>query len=347
MSGTIRVELGQPAPLILQLPDGNSTSGVKASVFDSSNAEIIGSPFVLLSKGAGRYANQTSWVPSVNGTYFATYVVYRDTTYALVNNRYSRATDEFEINQLGSSQSTGTTALSVAVAALKVETDAIKSDTTFILNQNTQLVTGIAALSNAAGFALPIPQTITIPGMDVGSERIRIPFTVYKNGVNSNVDTGTFVVCTLVNQTGFDRSSYLLGNSGGSVNAHALSTGNYYVDLSIPASAAPDQLILMLAYFLSGSLVTRTGVTTLTQSAEATGYALEATLLSVQAKSLDTDNILNDVTKGNSAIAQAISGNSAQIASLEGAGFTPSTDSLRAISVKLARFLHTGGRMVS
>jgi hypothetical protein len=335
MSGTIRVELGQPAPLQLQLPDGNATAAVKCSVFDATNTEITGSPFVLTSAGLGRYSNLTGFVPPAVGNYLASYTVYKDNGYNLVLARYSRAIDEFEVNTQSASTAleiSDDTAIIAAVASVKSDTSSIAQ--------------GIQALSNAAGFALPIPATVGIPTQAVGSERIRVPFTVYKNGVNADVDSGTQVVCSLVNQNGLDRSAYLLGSSMGIANATHISLGNYYIDLSIPYTAVVEQLTLMLAYYLNGSLITRAGITNLVLDTSAAGFALQTTLLDVQTKVADADAILNNMSNGNVAIAQAVAANTAAVAAMEGVNFNATTDSLHAISQILAKYLHTGGRMV-
>jgi hypothetical protein len=128
MSGTIRIELGNPAPLQLQLPDGNATAAVKASVFDSNNVEIVGSPFVLTSAGNGRYSNITGFIPAAIGQYLASYVVYKDNGYNLILGRYSRAVDEFEVNTAQADTTTEITKenqIIVAIAALKSDTSLI------------------------------------------------------------------------------------------------------------------------------------------------------------------------------------------------------------------------------
>jgi hypothetical protein len=328
MSGSIQVQLGNAAPLRLQLPNTNNTAGVKASVYDSTNTEITGSPFVIPFAANGLYSNLTSWTPAAIGNYYATYTVYKDATYSVVDTRYARSTDYFDVDQEVANENSSLsneTALIAAVAS-------VKSDTSSTVN-------AIQALSNAQGFALPLPPTITIPSVDVGSERIRVPFTIYRNGANADVDAGTFVICTLVDQNGIDHSTYLLGNSGGTANATHLSLGNYYIDISIPPTAPAVQLTLMLAYYLSSALVTRTGVTQLVQGAGVTGYALQSTALDIDTKVTDIDTVLNDANHGNAALATQVAG----VGTAVGVTHTQ----LTAIAQTLAQYLHTGGRMVN
>jgi hypothetical protein len=100
MAGSIRVSLGSPLPLTLQIDDGNIAVFPRASVYDSTFTEVGGSPFNLTHVANGLYKNTTGFTPSSEGLFTAVYTVYSDSGHTTVLKRYARVTDLFDVNPM-------------------------------------------------------------------------------------------------------------------------------------------------------------------------------------------------------------------------------------------------------
>jgi hypothetical protein len=256
-----------------------------------------------------------------------------------------------------------------AIAAVKSDTAAIKTDLETGASSLSTILTAVQAIQNNAGFAAPVPATLIKPSS--GSNSYRLPLNIY-NEKNGLVDPDSnAIVTTLVNQAGADRSSYLTGASGGSAPAVRDSLGQYHIDLAVPSTAAQEELIFSFAYSISGAATARKTVTEIISDVQADGFALQTTLLDVQTRTTDVQTKVNDATYGLaaantlqgliktqtdkigdatiglSAIKAAVVANGLEVTSnVEGSGFVSGTDSLHAISAYLQANLFQGGKAV-
>jgi len=256
-----------------------------------------------------------------------------------------------------------------AIAAVKSDTAAIKSDLESGSADLANILAAVQAIQNNAGFAMPVPAQLIKPGS--GSNTYRIPLTFY-NSQNALIDPdGKSVIVSLVNQSGADRGSYLVGSAGspGTVAATWDSLGQLHVDVSIPSTASQEQLTASFAYAIGGAGTVRKSVTEIVSDVTADGFALQSTLTSVQsdvsaiksdvenatsgvvaikteldAVKIQTDKI-GDATIGLSAIKTAVNGVLAEAQNnIEGTGFNATTDSLHAIAAFLTANVYSGGR---
>ena len=95
----IRVELGTVAVLSLQTYDGDVAVFPQARVYDKNFSEVSGSPFALTHVAGGLYKN-TSFTPTTQGIYHATYKVYSDSGFTAQLKRHAIVMDEFDVNNL-------------------------------------------------------------------------------------------------------------------------------------------------------------------------------------------------------------------------------------------------------
>lgn len=202
------------------------------------------------------------------------------------------------------------------------------------------VLTAIQAVQNNAGFAVPVPSTLIIPGS--GSNVYRIPVTTY-NEKNQLIDPDSnTITVALVNQAGTDRSSYL-----SSTTMTRDSLGQYHVDVTILSSAPQEELLFTFSYAIAGVATARRAVSETITDVNADGFALQSTLLNVQSTvntietqateiASDTDTIITNLA----ALQTDVTNN------VEGAGFSNATDSLHQISVYMTTNLFQGGRAV-
>jgi hypothetical protein len=261
------------------------------------------------------------------------------------------------------------TAQDTAIAAVKSDTSAIKADLETGSASLSTILSAVQQIANNAGFSIPIPATMLRPG--TGSNVYRIPITTY-NEKNALIDPDTnAITVTVVNQAGADRSSILTGVSGTSAPAVRDSVGQYHIDVTIPSTAAQEELIFNFAYSIAAAATARKASTNVISDVQSDGFALQTTLLDVQTKVTDADSLLNNATYGLAAAkalhdaiklqtdklgdatiglqaikTQAVANQTEIVQNVEGTGFVSATDSLHAISQLLQASLYTGGRAV-
>lgn len=263
-----------------------------------------------------------------------------------------------------------------AIAAVKSDTAAIKVDLETGPAALTVLSTKLDKILNNSGFALSVPEQLLRPAS--GSNPYRITQTFYDDQNEGLVDVDTnAITVTVMNQAGADRSSYLVGyvagSSGAPGSAPAVrdSQGQYHVDLSIPSTAAQEQLNFTFSYAIRGQATARKGTSVIITDVQAQGFALQSTLLDVQTRATDVQTKVNDATYGLAAantLQSAIKTQTDKIGdatfglsvirsalgllqtdvtnNVEGAGFMTGTDSLHAISQFLIQNVVSGGRAV-
>jgi hypothetical protein len=241
------------------------------------------------------------------------------------------------------------------LTSIKTDTTAIRSDLESAASSLPNILQAINQIQNNAGFALAIPSTLLRPAS--GSNTYRFTEFVY-NRSNALIDPdGNAVTVTAVNQAGADRSSYLVGyvaGTGGALgSAPAVrdSQGRYHIDIQIPNTAAQEQLNFTFSYAIGGASTARAGTSEIITDVQADGFALQTTLLDVQARDTDIQSKINDQTIGlaaantlQSSIKTALLSLQSDVTSnVEGVGFVAASDSLHAISAYLQTALYSGG----
>jgi hypothetical protein len=95
----MRISLGSPIFLSLEVYDAHEDMFPRAHVYDSNSVEVLGSPFDLIHVANGFYKN-TSFTPSISGFYYAVYIIYQDAGYSVTPGRYGRTSETFDVNTL-------------------------------------------------------------------------------------------------------------------------------------------------------------------------------------------------------------------------------------------------------
>ena len=264
------------------------------------------------------------------------------------------STDDLDVAVAALSLKVGTPAgasIAADIAAIKSDTAAIKVDLESGPNSLATILTAVQAIQNNAGFSIPVPAELVKPA--TGTNLYRIPLTIYDEK-NALVDPDTnAIVVTLVNSAGTDRSTLLTGNSGGSAPAVRDSLGQYHIDITISPSTVEEELIFKFAYAIGGAATARMSTTMVEANLTASGFALQSTLLSVQSDVAAVKTDVESVTSGLGAIKTAVDNTKTAVdnanltlADIEGAGFSTSTDSLKAISAYLLANIYIGGYAV-
>lgn len=252
--------------------------------------------------------------------------------------------------------------VSADIAAVKADTAAIKVDVETAASSLPNIYAALTQLQNNAGFAVGVPATMIIPS--TGSTPNNITFTSYDSTNDLiNVDANAISV-TLKNGAGVDRSSYLTGASGGAAPMVHDSLGQYHIICTIPAGAPEESLNFMFSYAIGGKSTARSSSSTVVADANASGFALQSTLLLVKADTDATQAIVSNGTYGNQAINTVVTnvqsvvtnatyGNAALqaqgvttqglVTGLQGTGFVSTTDSNHAIKAFLVANVYFGG----
>lgn len=96
---SIEVQLGNPLPLELTLPDGDITKFPRAHVYNSAGTEVAGSPFALTHIANGFYRS-LDYTPGVNGQFSAVFIVYDDAGFTTLTTKYGRSGDFFDVTEV-------------------------------------------------------------------------------------------------------------------------------------------------------------------------------------------------------------------------------------------------------
>jgi len=97
MSASYLIELGNPLPLSLTMPDSASGLFPRARIYDSADSEVAGSPFNLTEVGATARYTGASFTPPGVGTFVARFVVYSDAGHTTEALRYTREQDSYNV----------------------------------------------------------------------------------------------------------------------------------------------------------------------------------------------------------------------------------------------------------
>lgn len=93
------IPAGGPVPLALQLPVDDDTVFVRATVLNSSNSAVTGSPFSLSYMGQGKYASSALLMPNVPWIK-AIYEVFNNSGFTVPSGIYGNADDIFYLQPI-------------------------------------------------------------------------------------------------------------------------------------------------------------------------------------------------------------------------------------------------------
>lgn len=169
-----------------------------------------------------------------------------------------------------------------------------------------QAISAVQSVQNNTSFIASVsPQMIV---MGSGANTYKIPIRVYNtNGSLEDPDLQKVYV-SIKNEAGLDRTNYVVGFLGGPVEATRISTGIYEADISIPDTASLEQLIFDFTYTENSNTLNFVRTSELVEEAQATGLALQTTLLDVLT---DTSDIAPRVIDIQAKINDPVSGTSA------------------------------------
>jgi hypothetical protein len=340
------------------------------------------------------------------GTYYAVISGANQTTYSAanggiisvyVNSVTAPAAAEFK--QIVTSESTDDLAASLAtlqttantistnVSTILTDVGVIESDVTdatiglaAIKTAINNLSSQVSSVQNNTSFVCLIPENGFVLPVS-GSVVYQIPINVCNaSGSVADPDSNTITI-SLVNVSGTDEGSILTGYVApvfpatvGTAPAVRVGTGQYYIDLTLPSTFTPQELIFSFAYTISSSPYNFQRGALIVTNVQADGFALQSTLLAVQTTVNDVDTVVNNGTYGlaalealltngtfglsaiettatanNTLLTNATYGLSAlntSLVAIEGSGFSSTTNSLTAISTYLTANLYAGGKVI-
>jgi hypothetical protein len=122
------VLLGSPATLSVVIPDGGTTLGVRARVYNSAGVEQTPtSPLQLAHSANGVYAS-SGFTPAA-GNYYVLYQIYTNTAFTTLSGKYDQGGDSIECVNLNTSSLASTLgspltgSVSGDIAALRADAD--------------------------------------------------------------------------------------------------------------------------------------------------------------------------------------------------------------------------------
>lgn len=95
-----RVKVGDPIPLQLQLPDGDTGQYVQVHLHDNTGTPLAGSPFALTHILEGSYEDVTTVLMPDTPLVMGTFEVYKDAGFTKPNLIYCDASEIWEKNQV-------------------------------------------------------------------------------------------------------------------------------------------------------------------------------------------------------------------------------------------------------
>lgn len=176
------------------------------------------------------------------------------------------------------------------LAALKVLIDAVQSTVSNISNVTRQNI------------AMPV-QMVTD---DTDPTLYRIPIRIFDNAGNLEDPDSNAIAVSIQDESGNDKTSYIVGYVSGPVNAQRTAEGVYYVDISIPANSDKEQLNFFFNYSENSIALSAVRTTNVVSNVEDSGFALQSTLLSVETDVNDIQAKVNDAAYGLSALKDLI-----------------------------------------
>jgi hypothetical protein len=172
------------------------------------------------------------------------------------------------------------------LAALKTLIDAVQSTVDNISNVTRQNI------------AMPV-ELITD---DTNVTRYRVPMRIFDTAGNLEDPDSNAIQVSAQDELGADRTSYIVGYVAGPVNATRTGVGVYYIDIDVPANATVEQVNFFFAYTENSIALSAVRTTSINNSSDTSGLALQSTLLTVEADTTDMQpRVLDIQTKVNNA----------------------------------------------
>ena len=174
-----------------------------------------------------------------------------------------------------------------------------------------QIIAAISTIQNNTRFIAVVPPQMTVPDTTGATNTYRIDIRLFDmEGHPENPDNAEIDVI-LENIAGVDRNSYLAGYTAGDteVTISPDSVGVFHIDVIIPDTAALEQLRFKFNFSENSIAQSIPRTTELVVEAQASGLALQSTLLDVltdtadiQPRTLNIENIISDSTYGLAAL---------------------------------------------
>ena len=148
-------------------------------------------------------------------------------------------------------------------------------------------INGISSIQNNTRFIAVIPSDLISLESGSGNNRYRVPIRLFDTEGNLEDPDTDQIQVSIQNETGTDRTNLITGFTSGPVNADRDSAGVYRIDVDIPDNAALEQLIFVFAYVEGGKAQNHVRTSQVVKEAQATGLALQSTLLDVLTDTAD------------------------------------------------------------
>lgn len=146
-------------------------------------------------------------------------------------------------------------------------------------------ISAIQTVQNNTSFVAVVSPQLVVPA--AGSKHYEIAIRIFdSNNQLEDPDTNTIAV-SIKNEFGLDRTNLLTGYTAGPVNATRISQGVYQIGLDVTSTSGLEQLLIEFAYSEGGSSLNHVRTAETVADVQATGFALQATLLDVLADTSD------------------------------------------------------------
>lgn len=182
---------------------------------------------------------------------------------------------------------------SYGLSALKALIDAV---------QNT-----VSNISNTTRQNIAVPSEMISDDVDPTS--YRIPIRLFDTAGNMEDPDSNAVAVSVQDESGADRTSYLVGYVSGPVNATRTAQGVYHIDVEIPANADKEQLNFFFSYTENAIPLSGVRTTRVISNIDDVGFALESTSQDIltdtadmQPRVVDIQTKVNDATYGLAAL---------------------------------------------
>jgi hypothetical protein len=166
---------------------------------------------------------------------------------------------------------------------------------------------GVTNISNVTRFSAPIPSQLI--KIDNSTKTYKIPVYLYDNNGNMENPDASQIQLEITDESGNVRDSFINGFTAQPHYITNTGTGEFYFTLSIPDTAAEEQLNLKFTYAEGGVTLVQSATTEIVPQVQATGFALETTAQDIladtaamQPQVADIQSVVNNVTYGLAAL---------------------------------------------
>jgi len=161
-------------------------------------------------------------------------------------------------------------------------------------------INAVSSIQNNTRFIAVIPSQLISFESGSGNNLYRLPMRLFDTSGNLEDPDSNAISVSVANETGLDRTNILVGYVSGPVLATRDSQGVYRIDLNIADNAALEQLIFTFEYTENAVGLNHVRTSEVVKEAQATGLALQTTLLDVLTDTADMQpRVLDIQTKVN------------------------------------------------